>query len=242
MEQIRIGLEHRIPVEAYAKTDYDAFQMKQIRLGLEQGLDVSIYLDHSFTGKIMLLIRLGMLEGIEVSEYAIPGISEEKADAIYHKLMDLQTSIVSNDNSGEYEIGDAYLDLLGWGTTETEMLTDNSTASVGITNPEFHLEMNDTAAVEAGEAESESEKVDTAESIAKEESVKTNESAMTKPTVSNSITEKQSTAEMPDEDLHEIKVDYSNVASQPLDLSGLDKFNKGNGRHVNAGAPGRINV
>lgn len=128
------------------------------------------------------------------------------------------------------------------------MLTDNSTASVGITNPEFHLEMNDTAAVETGEAESESEKDDEVESVAKEEPVKreepvkTNESAMTKPTVSNSTTEKQSATETPNKDLHEIKVDYSNVASQPLDLSGLDKFNKGNGRHVNAGAPGRINV
>lgn len=139
MSQIRIGLEHGIEVSQYSKSSFTAFQMKQIRLGLEQGLDVSIYASEGFSDKVMLLIRLGLLEGIEVSEYAIPGISDEKADAIYHKLIDLQTAIDYVDKD-TYEIGNTYLDLLGWGDKNAfgQGLLSDSHVNAGIADVSYH--------------------------------------------------------------------------------------------------------
>lgn len=127
-------------LKVYSDIKFDAFQMKQLRLGLEQNLDVSMYCDKEFSGKVMSLIRFGMLEGIEVSEYATPGITEEAATESYNRLMDLQTSI-AGDNSSDYEIGEAYLDLLGWGSGGSNRELSDKLASgehiIGIANPSF---------------------------------------------------------------------------------------------------------
>lgn len=146
MTQLRIGLENGVPIDIYSDSEFTAFQMKQIRLGLEQGLDVTVYANKEFSGKVMLLIRLGQLEGIEVSEYAVPGISESDAQAIYDKLIALQTSIVGESN-GDFEVGDAYLDLIGWNTSneQTIGLSKEFTAknrSIGIANPESGITPN----------------------------------------------------------------------------------------------------
>lgn len=147
MNQIRIGLAHNVDVKVYADPSFDAFQMKEIRLGLEQNLDVSMYASTEFTGKVMSLIRFGMLEGLEVSLYAIPGIEEQKAESIYKRLMELQTSLVG-DSPDDYEVGDAYIKLLGWiPDDKTEIDSDFATkhAAVGIANPQFSENIESTS-------------------------------------------------------------------------------------------------
>ena len=79
----------------------------------------------------MLLARLGMLEGIEVNEYLKPGISDAQAQAIYDRLMELQTSIDSNESG--YTVSDAYLTLVGLSANDS--LLENNDMSIGIKEP-----------------------------------------------------------------------------------------------------------
>lgn len=45
MEIIRVGLEDKVDVSIYTKSEFKAEQMNQIRLGLKHGIDVTPYLN-----------------------------------------------------------------------------------------------------------------------------------------------------------------------------------------------------
>lgn len=213
MNQIRIGLEHNVDVKVYADPSFDAFQMKEIRLGLEQNLDVSMYADKAFTGKIMSFIRFGLLEGLEVSEYAIPGIEEDKAEAIYKRLMELQTSLVG-DNPNDYEVGDAYIKLLGWGTEDqTELSSDLATSNdvVGIANPQFSDDASNKTDNNTETTDSVAEIKDTLQDSGQTDAISANESA-------------EATGDS-ENDETEIPVFFDNVNEEKLNLDAL-KENK----------------
>lgn len=232
MNQIRIGLEHGVDVKVYSDIKFDAFQMKQLRLGLEQNLDVSMYCDKEFSGKVMSLIRFGMLEGIEVSEYATPGITEEAATAIYNRLMDLQTSITGDDTS-DYEIGEAYLDLLGWGSGESDRELSDQLASgdhvIGIANPNFVESMIST--------------VDASTSLGN------NEKADERLSGTVSSDSQEDSKEVKGHVETEIPVDFSGSAQVretsaiELDLGGLqDKIHTGKAKKSGNAAPSKVNI
>lgn len=232
MNQIRIGLEHGVDVKVYSDIKFDAFQMKQLRLGLEQNLDVSMYCDKEFSGKVMSLIRFGMLEGIEVSEYATPGITEEAATAIYNRLMDLQTSI-TGDGTSDYEIGEAYLDLLGWGSGGSDRELSDKLASgehiIGIANPSFIESPSKTEGVtdvSTNDEKADEHSEDSESSDISEDSEKDKEPVET-----------------------EIPVDFSGsvqvreTSTAELDLGGLqDKIHTGKTKKSGNSAPSKVNI
>lgn len=43
MYQIRLGLKEGLPVEDYTNPSYDWFQMEEIRIGLSHKIDVRVY-------------------------------------------------------------------------------------------------------------------------------------------------------------------------------------------------------
>lgn len=45
MEIIRVGLEDKVDVSIYTKSEFKAEQMNQIRLGIKHGIDVTPYLN-----------------------------------------------------------------------------------------------------------------------------------------------------------------------------------------------------
>lgn len=88
MEELRLGLEHGVPVSAYAKKEYFAVQMRQIRFGLEEGLDISLYNDEKYDWFQMEEIRMGLKEGIDASIYADPKYSYEVMRELRKALKD----------------------------------------------------------------------------------------------------------------------------------------------------------
>ncbi len=67
--QIRLGLEEGLPVEIYAKPEYDWFQMEEIRKGLKAGIDVSVYASADIPYEKMHQIRKGLQEGMQLYSY-----------------------------------------------------------------------------------------------------------------------------------------------------------------------------
>ena len=51
-EEILIGLEEKLDVSIYAKTEFNWEQMKEIREGLKNNIDVSIYAKPNFTDSL----------------------------------------------------------------------------------------------------------------------------------------------------------------------------------------------
>lgn len=218
MEQIRIGLEHGVEVSQYAYSCYNAFQMKQLRLGLEQGLDISLYSNDAFSGKLMLLIRLGMLEGIEVSEYAIPGISDDKAQAIYQKLIDLQNAVHATED-GDFVIGNDYLELVGLREAESPFRLSSTKTTVGIANPAPLVQSEDlsgesgtTDEKNADNEEKSTEEVASGEN--KEESVHVKED------------DKETDTKGKEVELKQVHVDVKGAKVEPLNLEGLHHLGK----------------
>ena len=58
--EIKSGIENKVNLSVYAKTDYDSFQMFEIRIGLQGNLDVSLYANPDFGPTEMNLIRTGL--------------------------------------------------------------------------------------------------------------------------------------------------------------------------------------
>ncbi len=72
MDEIRLGLKHKVDVSQYANPKFDHHQMEQIRLGLEHSVDVSVYANPKFNYGQMEQIRLSLEHRVSVSQYADP--------------------------------------------------------------------------------------------------------------------------------------------------------------------------
>lgn len=70
LEEISKGLKADLPVEIYAKKEYNWMQMYEIRMGLMERLDPEIYASPLYSANQMHEIRLGMLNHLDVSSYA----------------------------------------------------------------------------------------------------------------------------------------------------------------------------
>lgn len=88
LNELKLGLEHEVNVEAYADKEYFAVQMRQIRFGLEEGLDVSLYNSHQYDWFQMEEIRKGLKDGIDASIYADPKFSYEVMRELRKALKD----------------------------------------------------------------------------------------------------------------------------------------------------------
>lgn len=69
IHQIRMGLEQGLPVEIYAKPEFDWFQMEEIREGLKSGIDVSVYASAEIPYEKMRQIRKGLEKGMQLYSY-----------------------------------------------------------------------------------------------------------------------------------------------------------------------------
>lgn len=102
LEEIKLGLQSGIEVEAYAKKDYLAIQMRQIRFGLEQGLDAGIYAKPEFDWFQMEEIRDGLERGIDVSVYA-------KTKYSYEVMRELKKALIDDINLEKFAMAGAPL-------------------------------------------------------------------------------------------------------------------------------------
>ena len=69
LHQIQLGLSEGLPVEFYAKPEFDWFQMEEIRKGLKAKLDVSGYAKPEIPYEKMRQIRKGLQDGIDLMPY-----------------------------------------------------------------------------------------------------------------------------------------------------------------------------
>ncbi len=69
LHQIQLGLSEGLPVEFYAKPEFDWFQMEEIRKGLKSKLDVSCYAKPEIPYEKMRQIRKGLQDGINLIPY-----------------------------------------------------------------------------------------------------------------------------------------------------------------------------
>ncbi|MCR5789529.1 MAG: FapA family protein [Lachnospiraceae bacterium] len=69
LQEIRVGLEHRVDVSTYANVMYDWRQMREMRLGLEHQVNVEEYHSPMYDWKQMREIRTGLEEGLNVDYY-----------------------------------------------------------------------------------------------------------------------------------------------------------------------------
>lgn len=69
LHQIQLGLSEGLPVEFYAKPEFDWFQMEEIRKGLKAGLDVSCYAKPEISYEKMRQVRKGLQDGIDLTPY-----------------------------------------------------------------------------------------------------------------------------------------------------------------------------
>ncbi len=69
LRQIQLGLEERLPVEVYAKPEYDWFQMEEIRKGLKTKVDVEVYAKPEIPYEKMRQLRKGLQAGMNLSRY-----------------------------------------------------------------------------------------------------------------------------------------------------------------------------
>ena len=60
--QILYGLEKRLDVSAYAKSEFNTYQMEQIICGLERGLDVSVYAKPEYNAFQMSYLRKQLID------------------------------------------------------------------------------------------------------------------------------------------------------------------------------------
>ena len=84
--EIKSGIENKVDLSVYAKTEYDSFQMFEIRIGLQGNLDVSYYTNPDFGPTEMNLIRTGLRKGLNVSEYAKQELNWEEMQEIRKRL------------------------------------------------------------------------------------------------------------------------------------------------------------
>lgn len=69
LHQIQLGLTEGLPVEFYAKPEFDWFQMEEIRKGLKAKLDVSCYAKPEIPYEKMRQIRKGLQDGIDLMPF-----------------------------------------------------------------------------------------------------------------------------------------------------------------------------
>lgn len=69
LHQIRLGLSEGLPVEIYARMEFDWFQMEEIRKGLKAGLDVSGYAKPEIPFEKMRQVRKGLQDGIDLMPF-----------------------------------------------------------------------------------------------------------------------------------------------------------------------------
>ena len=69
LHQIQLGLSEGLPVQVYAKPEFDWFQMEEIRKGLKAGLDVSCYAKREMPYEKMRQVRKGLQDGIDLMPY-----------------------------------------------------------------------------------------------------------------------------------------------------------------------------
>lgn len=86
LNEISFGLKEGLPVEIYAKKEFNKLQMFFIRRGLEEGLDVSIYAKPCFNYSQMVKILLGLRKCIDVTLYARPEIPSDEMEKIFAHL------------------------------------------------------------------------------------------------------------------------------------------------------------
>lgn len=69
LHQIQLGLSEGLPVEFYAKPEFDWFQMEEIRKGLKAKLNVSCYAKPELPYEKMRQIRKGLQDGVDLMPY-----------------------------------------------------------------------------------------------------------------------------------------------------------------------------
>jgi len=69
LHQIQLGLSEGLPVEIYARPEFDWFQMEEIRKGLKAKLDVSLYAKTEIPYEKMRQVRKGLQDGINLTPY-----------------------------------------------------------------------------------------------------------------------------------------------------------------------------
>lgn len=69
LRQIQLGLTEQLPVEIYAKPEYDWFQMEEIRKGLKARVDVSVYAKPEIPYEKMRQIRKGLQVGLDLTPF-----------------------------------------------------------------------------------------------------------------------------------------------------------------------------
>ena len=69
LHQIQLGLSEGLPVEFYAKPEFDWFQMEEIRKGLKAKLDVSLYAKTEIPYEKMRQVRKGLQDGMDLTPY-----------------------------------------------------------------------------------------------------------------------------------------------------------------------------
>lgn len=69
LHQIQLGLSEGLPVEFYAKPEFDWFQMEEIRKGLKAKIDVSLYAKTEIPYEKMRQVRKGLQDGINLTPY-----------------------------------------------------------------------------------------------------------------------------------------------------------------------------
>lgn len=70
LKEISKGIEAGLPIDKYAKKEFNWMQMYELRQGLLEGLDVDIYANPHFSASQMREIRLGLSDDLNVSSYA----------------------------------------------------------------------------------------------------------------------------------------------------------------------------
>lgn len=69
LHQIKLGLSEGLPVEIYAKSEFDWFQMEEIRKGLKAKIDASLYARSEIPYEKMRQIRKGLQDGMNLMPY-----------------------------------------------------------------------------------------------------------------------------------------------------------------------------
>ena len=69
LHQIQLGLSEGLPVEIYAKPEFDWFQMEEIRKGLKAKLDVTLYAKPEIPYEKMRQVRKGLQDGMDLTPY-----------------------------------------------------------------------------------------------------------------------------------------------------------------------------
>ena len=81
------GLQEKLNVFLYAKTEYNWGQMAHLKAGLKKNLDISIYANPDFNNFQMNEIRLGLQDDLDVSIYAKPEMDFKEMKKIREELL-----------------------------------------------------------------------------------------------------------------------------------------------------------